>query len=107
MKIIVLMGSPNKNGSTVILVDSFVQGAAEAGHGCEVIDICRANIHPCTGCVRCGYDKAEPVFERSVSAWKALIIGKQYDTTHPGTCASSQVKHRADTNQKIPEMQYG
>lgn len=56
MKIIVLMGSPNKNGSTAILVDSFVQGANEAGHNCEVIDICRANIHPCTGCVRCGYE---------------------------------------------------
>ena len=26
MKIIVLMGSPNKHGSTSILVDSFVQG---------------------------------------------------------------------------------
>ena len=56
MKIVVLMGSPNKNGSTAILVDSFAQGAAEAGHNCEVIDICRADIHPCTGCVRCGYE---------------------------------------------------
>ena len=56
MKIVVLMGSPNKNGSTAILVDSFVQGAAEAGHNSEVIDICRADIHPCTGCVRCGYE---------------------------------------------------
>ena len=56
MKIVVLMGSSNKNGSTAILVDSFVQGAAEAGHNCEVIDICRADIHPCTGCVRCGYE---------------------------------------------------
>jgi len=56
MKIVILMGSPNKNGSTAILVDSFVQGAAEAGHACEVVDVCHANIHPCTGCVRCGYE---------------------------------------------------
>ena len=56
MRIIVLMGSPNKNGSTKILVDSFVQGATEAKHTCEVIDVCRANVHPCIGCVRCGYE---------------------------------------------------
>jgi multimeric flavodoxin WrbA len=56
MKIEVLMGSPNKNGSTRILVDSFVHGAESAGHTCEVIDVCRANVHPCIGCVRCGYE---------------------------------------------------
>ena len=56
MKIVVLMGSPNKNGSTRILVDSFVQGAESAGHTCEVVDVCHANVHPCIGCVRCGYE---------------------------------------------------
>ena len=55
MKITVLMGSPNKNGSTSILVDSFVRGARAAGHECRVIDVCRADVHPCIGCVRCGY----------------------------------------------------
>ena len=56
MKITVLMGSPNKNGSTSILVDSFVRGARAAGHECRVIDVCRADVHPCIGCVRCGYE---------------------------------------------------
>ena len=56
MKIVVLMGSPNKNGSTGILADSFARGAAESGHDCEIIDVCHANIHPCIGCVRCGYE---------------------------------------------------
>jgi len=56
MKITVLMGSPNRKGSTRILVDSFVKGATEAGHACEVIDVCHANIHPCAGCVACGYE---------------------------------------------------
>ena len=56
MKIIVLMGSPNKRGSTGILADSFVRGAAESGHDCEIVDVCHANIHPCIGCVRCGYE---------------------------------------------------
>ena len=56
MKIVILMGSPNINGSTRILVDSFAQGAESAGHTCEVIDVCHANVHPCIGCVRCGYE---------------------------------------------------
>ena len=56
MKIVVLMGSPNRKGSTSILTESFKKGAEEAGHSCEMIDICHANIHPCTGCVACGYE---------------------------------------------------
>lgn len=40
----------------MILADSFMQGAKSAGHTCEIIDVCRANIHPCFGCVRCGYE---------------------------------------------------
>ena len=54
MKIIIVMGSPNRKGSTAILVDHFVKGASEAGHACEVIDVCHMNIYACTGCVRCG-----------------------------------------------------
>ena len=38
MKIVVLMGSPNKKGSTSILVDSFKRGAEESGHEVDVID---------------------------------------------------------------------
>ena len=56
MKIIVLMGSPNPKGSTSILVEQFRRGAEESGHAVEVIDVCRAEIHPCIGCVRCGYE---------------------------------------------------
>ena len=56
MKIIVLMGSPNKKGSTNILVENFVKGAKEARHECEVLDVCHMDIHPCIGCVACGYE---------------------------------------------------
>ena len=56
MKIVVLQGSPNKKGSTFILADCFRQGAEAAGHTVEFIDVAHAKIHPCTGCVRCGYE---------------------------------------------------
>ena len=56
MKIIVLQGSPNRRGSTYLLADSFRQGAESAGHTVEIIDVAHANVHPCTGCVHCGYE---------------------------------------------------
>ena len=45
MKIFILMGSHNKKGSTAMLVDHFIRGATEAGHACEILDVCRMNIH--------------------------------------------------------------
>ena len=56
MKIVVLEGSPNRNGSTHILAECFRQGAEEAGHLVEFINVAHANIHPCTGCIHCGYE---------------------------------------------------
>lgn len=56
MKIEVLLGSPNRNGSTYLLAECFRQGAQGAGHTVEIIDVAHADIHPCTGCIRCGYE---------------------------------------------------
>ena len=56
MKILLLFGSPNHNGSSRILTDNFIQGAKEAGHSVSMLDIAHANIHPCTGCLHCGYE---------------------------------------------------
>ena len=56
MKIVILEGSPNKNGSSNLLAKAFMQGAAEAGRAVEVLDAAHADIHPCTGCIHCGYE---------------------------------------------------
>ncbi|WP_031551452.1 flavodoxin family protein [Oribacterium sp. FC2011] len=56
MNITVLMGSPNKNGSTGILTKEFKRGAEESGHTVEILDICHIDIKPCIGCVQCGYE---------------------------------------------------
>lgn len=56
MKIVVLQGSPNKNGSTHLLERSFSEGAESAGHSVETVDVAHADIHPCIGCVQCGYE---------------------------------------------------
>ena len=56
MKIVILQGSPNRHGSSNLLADRFKQGAEDAGHTVEVIDAAHADIHPCTGCIHCGYE---------------------------------------------------
>ena len=56
MKIVILQGSPNINGSTSLLVESFTRGAKEAGHEIQRYDVAHMNINPCTGCVACGFE---------------------------------------------------
>ena len=63
MNIIVLQGSPNKSGSTAILVDEFARGARMAGHAVDRIDAAHEDIRPCAGCVACGYG-ARPCAQR-------------------------------------------
>ena len=48
MKITVLEGSPNRNGSSNLLAEAFLRGAKEAGHTAEVPDAAPADIHPFT-----------------------------------------------------------
>ena len=56
MEIIVLQGSPNKKGSTNILVEEFTKGAESSNHRVKRFDVAEMNIKPCTGCVACGYE---------------------------------------------------
>ena len=56
MKILVLQGSPNVDGSTALLAGEFARGAREAGHAVDVVDVAALDIAPCTGCVACGYE---------------------------------------------------
>ena len=51
MKIVILEGSPNKNGSSNMLAEQFRKGAEEAGHSVQVIDVAHSDIHPCIGCI--------------------------------------------------------
>ncbi len=56
MKIVILKGSPNKDGSSNLLSKNFIKGAKETGHEIIEIDTANANIQPCTGCIHCGYE---------------------------------------------------
>lgn len=56
MKIVVLEGSPKQKGSSNFLAVEFIRGASEAGHSVQVVDTAHTDIHPCTGCIHCGYE---------------------------------------------------
>ena len=56
MKILILTGSPNRNGSSNFLADELIRGAEEAGHTVRTVDAAHAQIAPCTGCIHCGYN---------------------------------------------------
>ena len=54
MKILVLTGSPRKNGNSNTLADYFIKGAEESGHQVERFDAAFKNVHPCIACNKCG-----------------------------------------------------
>lgn len=56
MNILILKGSPNINGSSAILAEAFADGATAVGHEVSSVNVTQANIHPCLGCIHCGYD---------------------------------------------------
>lgn len=52
MKILVLNGSPRKQGNTKKMINSFREGAEIVGHQVEVVDVC---YHKVAGCLACEY----------------------------------------------------
>ena len=54
MKILVITGSPRKNGNSNTLADNFIKGAEEAGHSIVRFDSAFKNVHPCIACNKCG-----------------------------------------------------
>ena len=56
MKIVVLTGSPRKNGNSAYLAKQFIKGAEEQGHEVFRFDCAFRHVEPCRACNRCGMD---------------------------------------------------
>ena len=54
MKIVVLTGSPRRNGNTNHLAGQFIKGAEEAGHEMYHFYCVQRKVPPCIACNRCG-----------------------------------------------------
>lgn len=59
-KIIVLNGSPRKNGNTSALISAFTAGAQSVGHTVTEFHLDSMNIHGCKGCMSGGKNPDHP-----------------------------------------------
>lgn len=105
MKIVVLLGSPNRSGSSNLLAESFRRGAEEAGHSVDLIDVAHSSIHPCTGCIHCGYegpcvqnDDMETIREKILGADMMVFVTPLYYETAKNLAALFGVAARIIRN---------
>lgn len=56
MKIVVLTGSPRRNGNTNHLAGQFIKGAEDAGHEVYRFDCAQHKVSGCIACNACGMD---------------------------------------------------
>lgn len=56
-KVLILSGSPRKNGNSDLLCNEFMRGALESGNQVTKIRVVEKKIAPCTGCYHCQKSK--------------------------------------------------
>lgn len=74
-KVLILSGSPRKNGNSDLLCDEFMRGATESGNDVEKIRVASKNIAPCSGCYYCSAHNGECVHKDDM----AEILQKMID----------------------------
>ncbi len=74
MRIVVITGSPHKNGTSALLADKFIQGATEAGNEVFRFNTAFENVHPCIGCGTCECGKKPCVFKDSMTELYAELL---------------------------------
>lgn len=108
MKILILNGSPTKNGNTVALVNAFKEGAEAKGHVVNVLNVAHKKVNGCLACEYChgtGNGKcvqkddmqeiypllqeaemivfASPIYYFTMSAQLEAVIQRFYAINHP------------------------
>ena len=57
MKIVVICGSPRKQGNTALLLRTVLEPLAEAGADTELVELADSAIRGCTACYICFHKK--------------------------------------------------
>ncbi len=73
-KVLVLSGSPRKNGNSDILCDAFIQGATDAENEVEKIRVAEKKINYCLGCYYCKDHDGKCVFNDDMGEILQKII---------------------------------
>nr|WP_320162735.1 flavodoxin family protein [uncultured Methanoregula sp.] len=92
MKILAINGSPRTIRSTTrILASLILEGAAEAGAGTEIIDLCDLQVTPCTACEGCSFngicvyeDDVPAIVDRMKNADGIVFASPVYIDNIPG-----------------------
>lgn len=74
-KVLILSGSPRREGNSDILCDEFLRGAVEAGHEVEKIRVSEKNIGYCRACYYCRDHKGECIVKDDM----AEVLQKMID----------------------------
>ncbi len=84
-KVLILSGSPRKNGNSDILCDEFARGAAEAGHQVEKIRVAEKSIGYCRACYACRgtgvcaiKDDMDEIMQKMISADVLVLASPVY-----------------------------
>lgn len=71
--IVVVNGSPRKNGNTELLVNAFIKGAIRADNHVEVISVIKKHIKSCIGCNVCYKEVQKCVHEDDMTACYEML----------------------------------
>ena len=74
-KVLIISGSPRKDGNTEALAERFAAGAAEAGHEVEVVHLREKKIGYCVNCDSCRINKTDCVIQDDANE----IVAKALD----------------------------
>ena len=78
MRVLILNGSPRKNGNTAQMIQAFCEGLDTAGHEYAVFDVACMNIHGCLACEYC-HTKGEGACIQKDDLEKILPAYKEAD----------------------------
>ena len=108
MHIVVITGSPHKQGTSFLLAQKFIRGATEAGHTVFRFDAAFEKVHPCIGCDACAANLMRPAIYGSYH--HISVMGKEnapcdhkYDVTG-GLCENND---KFAVDRMLPEINIG
>ena len=72
-KIVVITGSPHKNGTTAFMADNFIEETKSKGHEVYCFEAAFEDINPCTGCYYCKSNNGQCLFADSMEYLKPKL----------------------------------
>ncbi|MBE5781197.1 MAG: flavodoxin family protein [Clostridiales bacterium] len=107
--ITVIVGSPRKNSSSVLLARAFQKGAEAAGHKVNLIELWNRKISGCIGCYGCKktgrcvlQDDMQPIYDALYQSDALLLSCPVYYFTYPAQVKAVIDRFFASANNPFP-----